>query len=72
VIIRLKAVDDASTEVTIHHVGWGDGGKWDEAYAYFDRAWGNVLRNLQKRFVEGPIDFTPFLEQLKANTPAKK
>jgi uncharacterized protein YndB with AHSA1/START domain len=72
VIIRLKAVDDASTEVTIHHVGWGDGGKWDEAYAYFDRAWGNVLRNLQKRFVDGPIDFTPFLEQLKANTPAKK
>jgi uncharacterized protein YndB with AHSA1/START domain len=72
VIIRLKPIDDASTEVTIHHVGWGDGGKWDEAYAYFDRAWGNVLRNLQKRFTDGPIDFTPFLEQLKASAAGKK
>jgi uncharacterized protein YndB with AHSA1/START domain len=72
VIIRLKALDDTTTEVTIHHVGWGDGGKWDEAYAYFDRAWGNVLANLQKRFVDGPIDFTPFLEQLKARAAGNK
>ena len=74
VIVRLKPVDDASTEVTIHHLGWGDGEKWDETYRYFDRAWGNVLANLQKRFVDGPIDFTPFLESLKARAaaPAKK
>jgi uncharacterized protein YndB with AHSA1/START domain len=72
VIVRLKAVDDASTEVTLHHLGWGEGEKWDATYAYFDRAWGNVLRNLQKRFLEGPIDFTPFLEQLKAQAPTRK
>ena len=69
VIVRLKSLDDASTEVTIHHLGWGESEKWDEAYRYFDRAWGNVLANLQKRFTEGPIDFTPFLEQLKARAP---
>jgi uncharacterized protein YndB with AHSA1/START domain len=72
VIVRLKPVDEASTEVTIHHLGWGEGDKWDATYAYFDRAWGNVLRNLQKRFVEGPVDFAPFLEQLKAQQGARK
>jgi len=72
VIVRLRPVDEKSTEVTIHHVGWGDGEKWDATYAYFDRAWGNVLANLQKRFREGPTDFTPFLEQLKARDPKKQ
>jgi len=32
VIVRLKSLDDASTEVTIHHLGWGESEKWDEAY----------------------------------------
>jgi len=72
VIVRLRPVDDRNTEVTLHQVGWGDGEKWDATYAYFDRAWGNFLANLQKRFREGPIDFTPFLEQLKARDPKKQ
>jgi uncharacterized protein YndB with AHSA1/START domain len=72
VIVRLRAIDAKNTEVTLHHVGWGDGEKWDATYAYFDRAWGNVLANLQKRFTTGPIDFTPFLEQLKAQSATKK
>jgi len=72
VIVRLRPVDEKSTEVTIHHVGWGDGEKWDATYAYFDRAWGAVLANLQKRFREGPIDFKPFLEQLKSRSPASQ
>jgi uncharacterized protein YndB with AHSA1/START domain len=72
VIVRLRAVDAKSTEVTLRHVGWGEGEKWDATYAYFDRAWGNVLANLQKRFVDGPIDFTAFLERLKAMAAEKK
>jgi hypothetical protein len=72
VIVRLKAVDEKKTEVTLHQVGWGDGEKWNETYAYFDRAWGNVLRNLQKRFTDGPIDFTDWLKAMKENTPGKK
>jgi uncharacterized protein YndB with AHSA1/START domain len=72
VIVRLKPVSEKETEVTIHHVGWGEGEKWDATYAYFDKAWGNVLANLQKRFREGPVDFAPFLEQLKARAAAGK
>jgi uncharacterized protein YndB with AHSA1/START domain len=66
VVVRLAAVDDRTTRVTLHHTGWGDGGQWDQAYAYFDRAWGNVLANLKKRFEVGPHDWTEWLKQLAA------
>jgi uncharacterized protein YndB with AHSA1/START domain len=72
VIVRLEPAGEKRTKVTLRHVGWGDGGRWDEAYNYFDRTWGNVLANLQKRFTDGPIDFTEWLERMKAATPPKK
>ena len=65
VIVRL-APEGAHTRVTLTHVGWGDGGQWDDAHKYFDRAWGNVLENLRKRFAEGPVDWTAWRAQLKA------
>ena len=72
VIVRLKPLAAKSTEVTLHHVGWGEGEKWDAVYNYFDRAWGNVLGNLQKRFVDGPIDFTQWRERMRAATEKEK
>lgn len=66
VIVRLEPIDDKQTRVRIHHTGWGDGGEWDKAYAYFDRAWGGVLGNLKKRFDTGqPNDWTAWMEQLR-------
>jgi uncharacterized protein YndB with AHSA1/START domain/acetylornithine deacetylase/succinyl-diaminopimelate desuccinylase-like protein len=65
VVIRMESLGNEETRVRLSHVGWGEGGEWDKAYDYFDRAWGNVLANLQKRFVEGPIDWKPFLSKLK-------
>jgi len=65
VVVRLKDVDGRSTRVTLHHTGWGDGGQWDQTYAYFDRAWGNVLANLKKRFESGPQDWTDWMAQLR-------
>ena len=65
VVVRLAEVDVRSTRVTLHHVGWGDGGEWDKTYAYFDRAWGNVLANLKKRHESGPRDWTDWREQLR-------
>jgi uncharacterized protein YndB with AHSA1/START domain len=72
VIVRLEPVSERSTKVTLHHVGWGDGGEWDQAYAYFDRAWGFVLGNLKTRFEKGPIDWKPWLEQLQKGRDAAK
>jgi uncharacterized protein YndB with AHSA1/START domain len=65
VVVRLADVDGRSTRVRLHHTGWGDGGEWDQTYAYFDRSWGNVLGNLKKRFESGPIDWTDWMAQLK-------
>ena len=66
VIVRLEPVGEAETRVRLTHLGWGEGGQWDQTHAYFDRAWGNVLANLQKRFAEGPVDWSPWLARLKA------
>ena len=41
-----------------------------QGYDYFGKAWPNVLKNLQKRFDSGPVDWKPWLEKLK--TPPKK
>ena len=65
VVVRFEPLGERSTRVSLHHAGWGDGGDWDKAYAYFDRAWGSVLANLKKRFEQGPQDWKPWLEQLR-------
>jgi uncharacterized protein YndB with AHSA1/START domain len=71
VIVRFEPLGEKSTRVTLHHTGWGNGGEWDKAYAYFDRAWGNVLAKLKQRFERGPQDWKPWLEQLqRARQPA--
>lgn len=66
VVVRFHPLTDTTTRVTLHHTGWGDGGEWDKAYAYFDKAWAGVLGNLQKRFETGPRDWTGWLQQLQA------
>ena len=65
VIVRFEPVNERETRVSLHHTGWGDGGEWDKAFAYFDHAWGNVLANLKNRFDSGPQDWTEWLNQLR-------
>jgi len=72
VTVRMEPRGEAETHVRIHHNGWGDGGQWDQAYDYFDKAWGAVLGNLQKRFVEGPVNWEPFLSGLRARMEEDK
>ena len=68
VILRFEPSGDNQTRVQLHHVGWGDGGEWDKTYEYFSRAWPAVLANLQKRFTSGPLDWTEWLQRMKAAT----
>jgi uncharacterized protein YndB with AHSA1/START domain len=71
VVVRFEPVASGQTRVALHHSGWGDGGEWDKAYTYFERAWGNVLANLKKRFETGPVDWTEWMDTLrKAHDPA--
>ena len=65
VVLRIAPMGETTTLVKLHHVGWGDGGDWDKAYAYFDHAWGVVLGNLQRRFDSGPIDWTDWMHDLE-------
>ena len=66
VIVRTQAEGDNRTRVTLTHLGWGDGGEWDKAYQYFDRAWAQVLAQLEKRFADKPIDWTAWNARMKA------
>ncbi len=69
VIVRFNPRGDQLTDVTLHHVGWGDGDEWDKAHGYFVKAWPAVLKNLKKRFDDGPIDWKPWLERMQGNLP---
>ncbi len=56
VVVRFQVLTPATTQVTLTHDGWGEGGEWEQAFQYFSKAWRDyVLPNLQKRFVSGPI-----------------
>jgi uncharacterized protein YndB with AHSA1/START domain len=70
VIVRFISRGDALTDVTLQHVGWGEGGEWDKAFDYLTKAWSSVLKNLKKRFDDGPVDWKPWLEQLKRGQAA--
>ena len=62
VIVRLFKSGADRTVITLTHDGWGEGGEWDEAFKYFERAWGKiVLPRLKHRFKHGPVDWdNPF------------
>lgn len=65
VILRFAPEGDA-TRLSLSHVGWGTDGEWPKARAYFEKAWPNVLKNLQTRFDTGqPMDWTAWRAQLQ-------
>lgn len=47
VVVQLEKIDSKNTKVSLDHLGWLAGEKWDETYAYFDRAWDIVLNSLK-------------------------
>lgn len=66
VVVLRFAPEVQGTRLTLSHLGWGSGGEWPKARAYFERAWPNVLKQLQLRFETGqPRDWTAWREQLK-------
>lgn len=55
VVIEFAAAGDRATNVQLNHLGWREGAEWDQAYTYFDRAWGAVLTALQRAKAQTPI-----------------
>jgi uncharacterized protein YndB with AHSA1/START domain len=58
VILQFKEIAENQVKVSLSHIGWGSGEDWDKLYDYFDSAWSYVLGNFQKRFEEGPLDWS--------------
>jgi uncharacterized protein YndB with AHSA1/START domain len=48
VVIELAPAGDSATDIRLTHLGWPAGAEWDPVFAYFDRAWANVLAALVK------------------------
>ena len=58
VVVELQPAGAGRTKLRFTHLGWGEGEKWDEAYAYFDKAWRTfVLPHLKQRVETGPVDW---------------
>jgi uncharacterized protein YndB with AHSA1/START domain len=73
VVLRFEPLGDRQTRVRLTHLGWGDGGEWDRAFAYFDKAWDTVFDKLHQRYETGrPTDWSEWLERLRKahETPA--
>lgn len=68
VTVRFQHSGANETLVRLQHSGWGEGGQWDDAFAYFDGAWTTVLEQLQKSFIAGPRDWSEFLARMRAAT----
>lgn len=64
VTIRMAARGDSLTDVNLTHSGFGNNATWQESRTYFEKAWPSVMKNLKKRFDDGPIDWTPWLKRL--------
>ena len=50
VVIDFTDRGDGTTGVRLRHLGFGEGGNWDEIHTYFDSAWGRVMGALVARF----------------------
>ncbi|MBN2230109.1 MAG: SRPBCC domain-containing protein [Candidatus Thorarchaeota archaeon] len=57
VVIKFERSGPDSTTIRLEHSGWKTGPNWEKAYQYFVKAWDIVLGRLEKRFIEGPIDW---------------
>ena len=57
---RFEAAGPKATRVTLLQTGWQAGEEWDAAYAYLAKGNAQLLTQLQRRFVSGPIDWSRY------------
>jgi len=62
VTLRFEELAPNQVRIILTHDGWGEGPEWDEAFAYFSKVWGVVLKHLALRFRTGPIDWAKLMK----------
>lgn len=58
-VFAFEAVTPQSTKVTLVQTGWQSGDEWDRAYEYLADGNAVLLRQLHRRFVNGPMVWKP-------------
>ena len=58
VVVQMRPEGADRTSVTITHLGWKEGAEWDRAFVHFKRGWGDLMKRLELRFTDGPIDWS--------------
>jgi uncharacterized protein YndB with AHSA1/START domain len=57
VVVQIRPEGEKRTHVTVTHLGWKQGPEWDRAYVHFVQGWGDLMKRLERRVTEGPIDW---------------
>jgi len=57
VVLEFAELDDELCEVTLTHLGWGEGPEWEDVHEYFCSAWEKVLRRFERNMRMGAIDW---------------
>jgi uncharacterized protein YndB with AHSA1/START domain len=57
VVVEMRPEGPEQTHVTVTHLGFKEGAEWDKGFAHFQQGWGDLIRRLEHRFIEGPIDW---------------
>jgi len=57
VVVQMRPEGADRTRVIVTHLGWKQGPEWDRAYAHFIQGWGDLMKRLEKRCTDGPIDW---------------
>jgi uncharacterized protein YndB with AHSA1/START domain len=52
VVMNFRTVDSEHSEIHLQHLGWLEGGQWDEAFEYFTKAWDTGLKWLEESLEE--------------------
>jgi len=54
-MFAFEPVDAQHTKITLVQTGWKSGAEWDDAYEYLAEGNAQLLAQLYRRFVSGPI-----------------
>ena len=57
VVVEMRPLGRDRTRVTVTHLGWKQGAEWDQAFVHFQQGWGQLMKRLERRFTDGPIDW---------------
>jgi hypothetical protein len=57
VVVQMRPEGAQRTHVTVTHLGWKQGKEWDRAYDHFVQGWGDLMKRLERRVGNGPIDW---------------